>query len=174
TDLGQEKSAERRQKCARPAHRLIVALIFVRKQRPHGDAEEGNCEDPAHPWAAEHAAEQRAGETGGGMVCERGEEDPEDDRHRALKARREHQGQDLRLVADLREADYRTRDEESFHRNAAGGGREMNLGTAPSARPGCRRPMPKVSPILSVACAMAKAKCVDTDPATNARAATPQ
>ena len=26
--------------------------------------------------------------------------------------------------------------------------------------------MPKVSPILSVACAMAKAKCVDTDPAT--------
>jgi hypothetical protein len=28
--------------------------------------------------------------------------------------------------------------------------------------------MPKVSPILSVACAMAKAKCVDADPATNA------
>jgi hypothetical protein len=39
------------------------------------------------------------------MVCERGEEDSEDDQHRALKARREHQGQDLRFVADLREAD---------------------------------------------------------------------
>jgi hypothetical protein len=89
------------------------------------------------------------------MVCERGEENSKNDRHRALKARGEHQGQDLRFVADFREADNRSRDEESFHRNAAGAGREMNLGTAPSARPGCRRPMPKVSPILSVACAMA-------------------
>jgi hypothetical protein len=56
------------------------------------------------------------------MVCERGEEDPEDDRHRALKARREHQGQDLRLVADFREADNRSRDQKSFHRSARGPG----------------------------------------------------
>jgi len=108
------------------------------------------------------------------MVCERSKKDPEDDRHWALKARREHHGQDLRFVADLGDADNRSRDQESFHRDAKGAGREINLGTAPSAPSGCRRPMPKVSPILSVACAMAKAKCVDADPATNARAATPQ
>jgi len=56
------------------------------------------------------------------MVCERSKKDPEDDRHWALKASCEHQGQDLRFVADLREADNRTRDEESFHRNATGPG----------------------------------------------------
>jgi glutathione S-transferase len=32
--------------------------------------------------------------------------------------------------------------------DAMGVGREANLGTAPSARPGCREPMPKVSPNL--------------------------
>ena len=71
-DFGQEKSTERRQECARPAHPVVATLIFVRKQRPHGDAEEGNSEDPARPRATEQTAEDRAGETGGGMVCERG------------------------------------------------------------------------------------------------------
>jgi hypothetical protein len=42
------------------------------------------------------------------MVCERGDKDPEDDRHWALNARCEHQRQDLRFVADLREADNRS------------------------------------------------------------------
>jgi len=77
TDLREEKSAQRWQECARPARPVIVALIFVRKQRPHGDAEERNSKDPAHPRATEQAAKKRAGEPGGGMVCERGEEDPE-------------------------------------------------------------------------------------------------
>jgi hypothetical protein len=102
------KSSNSPQECARPAHPFIVTLIFVRKQRPHGDAEERDSEDPAHPRATEQAAEERAGEAGRGMVGERGQEDPEDDRHRALKARREHQGQDLRFVADLSEADDRS------------------------------------------------------------------
>jgi len=39
------------------------------------------------------------------MIGERCEEDPKDDRHRAQKARGKHQGQELRLVADLRETD---------------------------------------------------------------------
>ncbi len=42
------------------------------------------------------------------MICERGEEDAEDDRHRALEARCEHPGEDMRFVADLREADNRS------------------------------------------------------------------
>jgi len=50
----------------------------------------------------------------------------------------------------------------------SGVGRDMNLGTDPSARPGCREPMPKVSPNFSIACAMAEAKCVDAGPAFNA------
>src|ERR1700730_3374884 len=50
-----------------------------------------------------------------GMVCERGKQDPEDDRHRALKARCEHQGQDLRLVADFGETDNQGRYQEGFH-----------------------------------------------------------
>ena len=71
-----------------------------------------------------------------GMVCERGKQDPEDDRHRALKARCEHQGQDLRLVADLREADHRTRDEESFHSDAMGPGGRRTLAQPPPPDPG--------------------------------------
>ena len=39
------------------------------------------------------------------MVGERRKEDPEDDRQRAQKAGREHQRQELSLVADLGEAD---------------------------------------------------------------------
>jgi hypothetical protein len=34
----------------------------------------------------------------------------------------------------------------------------MNLGMAPSAQPGCREPMPKVSPNRWVACAMAESQ----------------
>src|SRR5882672_6849664 len=100
------------------------------------------------------------------MVCERGEEDSKNDGHRLQEARSEHQGQDLCLVANFGEADHHGRYEEDFHGDATGVGREMNLGTVPSARPGCRGPMPKVSPILSAACAMAEAKCVDANPAT--------
>jgi hypothetical protein len=39
----------------------------------------------------------------------------------------EHQGQDLRFVADFREADNRSRDEESFHGNTAGPGARSTL-----------------------------------------------
>jgi hypothetical protein len=61
------------------------------------------------------------------MVCERGEKNSKNDRHRALKARGEHQGQDLRFVADFREADNRSRDEESLHGNTAGPGARSTL-----------------------------------------------
>jgi hypothetical protein len=47
---------------------------------------------------------------------------------------------------------------------APGVGREINLGMALPARPGCREPMPKVSPVRPDARAMAKAKHVDAGP----------
>jgi hypothetical protein len=50
----------------------------------------------------------------------------------------------------------------------------MNLGIAPLRPTRVQETDAKGLAILSVACAMAKAKCVDADPATNARAATPQ
>jgi hypothetical protein len=42
----------------------------------------------------------------------------------------------------------------------------MRFGTASATRPGYREPMPKVSPNLPVACAMAEAKYVDANPAS--------
>ena len=73
------------------------------------------------------------------MVRECGEEDAEDDWQRALEARRQHQGQNLSFVTDLGEADEHGRDKERFHGDAIGVGRDVNLGTDPSAQPGCRR-----------------------------------
>src|SRR6516225_7595289 len=108
------------------------------------------------------------------MVGDGGEEDPENDRHRAQEARSEHQGEDLRLVADLGETDDYGRHKESFHNSAVEVGREMSLGMAPSARPGLQGAdanglaKPVGSPVP-----WPKAKHVDTGPATK-RAATPQ
>ena len=47
---------------------------------------------------------------------------------------------------DLGEAHDHGRHKEGFHKSAIGVGREINFGMAPSARPRCREPMPKVSP----------------------------
>ena len=63
-----------------------------------------------------------AGQPGGCVVGDGGEQDPENDRRRAQEARGEHQGEDLRLVADLGEADDDGRHEEGFHRVLSGSG----------------------------------------------------
>ena len=102
------------------------------------------------------------------MVGYRSKEDPKNHRQWAPETRSKHQRQDLGLIADLGQADDHGRKEERFHAGAIGVGREIYLGTDPSAQPGCRRPMPKVSPNLSIASAMAEAKCVDAGPALNA------
>jgi hypothetical protein len=53
-----------------------------------------------------------------GMIGDCGKKNTEDDRHWPLKACRAHQREDLRFVADLCEADNRSRYEKSFHRNS--------------------------------------------------------
>jgi len=103
------------------------------------------------------------------MVSDGSEQDPEDDRHRTQEARGEHQGEDVPLVADLGEADHDGRHEKSLHRSAVGVGREMNLGTAPSAQPGYGEPMPKgLAKPLGPLVPWPKAKRVDTSSASNA------
>src|SRR6516165_11294749 len=103
------------------------------------------------------------------MVGDGGEKDPENDGHRAQEARGEHQREDLRLVADLGEANNNGRHEESFHKSAVRVGREISLGTAPS-RPtqvqgtdakGLAKPLEPPVP-------WPRAKHVDTDPPRNA------
>ena len=49
------------------------------------------------------------------MVGERGDQDSQDDRDRLAIARRQHQGQKLRLVADLGHGDDRGGNEKRFH-----------------------------------------------------------
>jgi len=68
------------------------------------------------------------------VVGHGGEQDPENDRHRAQKTRCQHQGEDLCLVADFGETNDEGRYEESFHRSAVGIGREMNPSATFSAR----------------------------------------
>jgi hypothetical protein len=52
------------------------------------------------------------------VVGERGKEDAEDDRNRLAVARRQHQREQLGLVADLGDGDDGHRDEKRFHRRA--------------------------------------------------------
>lgn len=104
------------------AHSLVIALVSVREQRPHRDAQKGDAEDPTHPWAGDQTPEERPDEACGRMVGECREENAKDDRQRAQEARREHQGQNLGFVADLGEADHHGRDEERFHEGAIGSG----------------------------------------------------
>jgi hypothetical protein len=52
------------------------------------------------------------------MVRERGAQDPEDDRQWLAVARRQHQGEKLRLVADLGDGNEGSGDEKRFHRHA--------------------------------------------------------
>ena len=70
------------------------------------------------------------------MIGEGGTQDPEDDRHRAQKARGEHQGEDLRFITDLDQADDQHRNEESFHYSAVAVAREIpsQAGVAPAVK----------------------------------------
>ena len=130
--------------------RLIAVSLpsYLSGKRAHRDAQEREAENPPHPRAAQQTAKVRSHQTRSGMIGGSRKEDPKNDRHGVLKACGEHQRQDLRLIANLGETDDHGRYEEGFHADAIGVGREINLGTAPSARPGCREPMPKVSPSL--------------------------
>jgi hypothetical protein len=136
TDLGEEERDQGRDKGTEAADRLRLLLILVRKQRPHGDAQEGNPEYPAHPRSIEEVAGQCPGKSGSGMVGDRGEEDAEDDRYGSVKPGGEDHREDLRLVADLGETDDHRRDEEGFHGRAIRGRVQDNFSIAPSTRPG--------------------------------------
>ena len=64
---------------------------------------------------AEKGAERARGER---MVRQGGQQDSQDDRRRLAIARRQHQREQLRLVADLGDGDHGGRDEKCFHRGA--------------------------------------------------------
>ena len=49
------------------------------------------------------------------MIDDDGEEDADEDRHGAMKPARQHQGEELRLVAELGEGDEPERDQKRFH-----------------------------------------------------------
>jgi len=49
------------------------------------------------------------------MVSQRSDQDAKNDRDRTLKTSRQHQGHQLRLVADLAYPDRQSRDQECFH-----------------------------------------------------------
>jgi len=70
------------------------------------------------------------------VVGERRHQDTEDDRQRPAIARGQHEGEQLRLVADFGDGDDAGRDEKGFHRGAAGRGETTN-----DSR---RRPIPRV------------------------------
>jgi hypothetical protein len=99
-DLGQKERDQGRNKRTRAADATIV-LVFIREQRPHGNAQKRYSEYPSHPRAAEQAAEQRPGQACRRMVCDGSEEDSENDRHRALKSRREHRLARFRSLSHL-------------------------------------------------------------------------
>jgi hypothetical protein len=110
-----------------------------------------------------------AGQTGGGVIGSRSEQDAEQDWHGPMKAGGGYHGENLRLVADLGEADDHGRDEEGFHgMPPLGQARDETLAPAPSPDPGAGNRCQRSRQTFWAACAMAEAKCVDADPAINA------
>ena len=80
---------------------------------PRSPAQVLRRDDFANPYA------EQAGER---VIDERGDQDAEDDRDRLAKARREHQREELGLVADLADGDHEQRNEKSFHEAEREGG----------------------------------------------------
>src|SRR3546814_8891718 len=79
--------------------------------------------------------------------------------HRRPVARPQDQGEKLRLVADLGDRDDAGGNEEGLHGtepNCRGGRAETRMARRPPPDPGCKPPMPKVSPSPAAARAMVR------------------
>ncbi len=101
---------------ARRRRRLVV-VERVGLQCPCRDGEERQRDHPAEEIRGQHGAREVAEPARERMVRERGDEDAGDDRQRLPEPRRQHECEELRLVADLAERDHARRHEEGFHGN---------------------------------------------------------
>ncbi len=89
---------------ARRGHGLLI-VEFVRLQGPGGHCQQGQADTPTQHPGREQAAQPLAGERGEQMIQHSGGENAEQDGVGLAVTQRQHQGQELRLVADLAETD---------------------------------------------------------------------
>ena len=95
--------------------RLCLPLLEpVRDEDPGGHREEREPERPLERLRAQEPHDEAPRGARERVVDERRDQDAGDDRQRPAQARREHQRQQLRLVAELADDDRRGRDGEGF------------------------------------------------------------
>jgi len=88
-----------------------LRLQLIGHERPRRHRQERKAKNPARNPGRERAARPRACESGDDVVYDGGAGDACNDRQRSLKARREHEREELRLVAELADGDDDRRDE---------------------------------------------------------------
>ncbi len=115
-DLGEEERDDGDAEHAPARYRRRFGVVErVGLQRPRRDGEEGERDDPAQRTGREPGAHEIAEVPRERVVGERGDEDAGDDRHGLPEPRRQHQREELRLVADFAECHDSGRNEEGFH-----------------------------------------------------------
>jgi hypothetical protein len=109
-DLHDEERQQRGREDA-PAGRLLrLVPELVGHQGPGRHRDERHAQDPAHQVRTDGGGEPGADVARDRVVQQRRDQDAEDDRQRLAVFRREHQREQLGLVADLRERDDAGRD----------------------------------------------------------------
>ena len=117
-DLDQEEGNQGGHEGAGLTRRLRSLVGLVGDQAPAGHDDEGGAQDPAHRVGADPAGDRGADPGRECMIGERRQKHSQDDRDRLAIARRQHQREQLCLVADLGDGDDGGRDEKCFHRRA--------------------------------------------------------
>jgi hypothetical protein len=113
--LGEEEGDQRRHEDAVAGLGLLVRVELVRDQHPARHREEGQAQRPAQRRRADESGQPAAQRAGGGMVEHGRGEDAPDDGPGPLEAGREHEGEELGLVADLGEGHQAGGNQESLH-----------------------------------------------------------
>lgn len=89
-----------------PRYLGFLFLDFVGDQGPDGHADERQPQHPAQHLGADAGGDPGPQRTGQAVVDEGGHQDAQEDGQRLLEARRQNEGQQLRLVANLRQGDH--------------------------------------------------------------------
>jgi len=93
----------------------VLLLVFVGHEHPHGHADERHAKNPAHHLRRDERGDPSPCRSRQRVMSKRRCEDAEHDRHGLAETRREHEREQLRLVAELGKRDHAGRNQERFH-----------------------------------------------------------
>jgi hypothetical protein len=101
------------------AMQLGIVVERIRMQGPQAEADEQQADGPGQQPGRHQARQPDPDRAGQGMVEEGGDKDAGNDGAGFAQARGQDEGEQLRLVADLRQRDEDGRRQEGFHGSGA-------------------------------------------------------